>query len=247
MTAPDEGFSIIPNWLMRESDLTAHEILVYMALLNRAGGSGLAWPSHARIARESRTSVSTVKRTIKSLEVRGLIVKQVRKRADGANESNVYRVATFTRAAPKPAVQSGPGTSPDRAKPESSEDYEEDTLEEDTLEEDVRSTLPSGRDLSFIFVESTGKATKKQTEYLSDLHLHFNNAAPSVALQAKWRKLTSNRANDLIRQYLKEMPRYDAYEGPEAGDPEYEALSTKGQAFADATMLPDLVWEGATA
>jgi len=247
MSGEGEGFSIIPNWLMRESDLTAHELLVYMALLNRAGGSGLAWPSIARIAKESRTSPSTVKRTIKSLEARGLIVKRVRKRADGTNESNVYKVATFTRAAPKRGVQTGRGTGSDRADDESREDYEEDTIEEDTREEDLRSTLPSGRDLSFIFVESTGKATKKQLDYLSDLHLHFNAAVASETLQARWKKLTSNKANDLIRQYLKEMPRYDAYEGPEAGEPAYDALTPKGQAYADATMLPDLLWEGATA
>ena len=242
MTESEGGFSVIPNWLMRESDLTAHELLVYMALLNRAGGSGLAWPSIARIATESRTSVSTVKRTIKSLEHRGLITKQVRKRADGTNESNVYKVATFSRSAPKRGVLTERPTSPDRADPESRVDYEEDTLEEDTREEDLRSTLPGGRDISFSYIDrSSATATTKQLAYLSDMHLHYNNEVPSKGLRARWASLTGQQADALIRQYLREVPRYDSYEGPEAGEPTYDALSAKGQAFADAYMLPGLV------
>jgi len=244
MTSEGAGFSIIPNWLMRDSDLSAHELLVYMALFNRVNPQGLAWPSIARIAKESRTSPSTAKRTIRSLEARGLVVKQVRKRADGTNESNVYKVATFTRQAPGQGERVTGSVRPHHGV---SVDYEEDPLEEDTSEEELRSTLPSGRDLSFMFVESTGKATKKQLDYLSDLHLHFNASVASDTLQARWKKLTSNKANDLIRQYLKEMPRYDSYEGPVAGEPEYDALTPKGQAYADATMLPDLVWEEARA
>jgi hypothetical protein len=244
MSSEGEGFSIIPNWLMRDSDLTAHELLVYMALFNRVNPQGLAWPSIARIAKESRTSASTAKRTIRSLEARGLVVKQVRKRADGTNESNVYKVATFTRQA---RGQGERVTGSDRPDHGSSVVYEEDTLEEDTTEEDIRSALTSGRALSFEFIDFDGKATPRQIVYLSDLHLHFNNAEASAALRARWRKLSSTQANDLIRQYLREMPRYDDYEGPEAGEPSYDALTPKGRAFADAYMVPAATLDGVIA
>ena len=64
----DGGFSIIPHWVVRDSDLDAHELLVYLAILNRANKYGIAWPSIATIVKESRTSESTVRRTIKRLE-----------------------------------------------------------------------------------------------------------------------------------------------------------------------------------
>ena len=241
-TPPSEGgFSIIPNWVIRDSDLTAHELLVYIALLNRANSDGLAWPSVPRIARESRTSVTTVKRTIRSLEARQLVSKQVRPRGDGSNDTNVYRVAVFTRTPsavrPKPSGHREPTLRPDRANPGTTVNYKEDPVEEEPSEEDVRSALKRGHANSSSFVDTS--STETQLLYLYDLHIHYNNEVPTKSVKARWAKLDKFEAQALIKRYLQEIPRYDAYEGPEYGEPTYEALSDVGKLWADTGMIPE--------
>ena len=241
-TATEGGFSIIPNWVIRDSNLTGNEILVYIALLNRANSKGLAWPATARIAKESRTSLSTVKRTIKSLEGRGLLTKQLRPRGDGSNDSNVYHVAMFERTPPGPnhpfiagrGVQGEPGRGPQGTNPGSSVDRKEDTQEEDPIEEDLRSELLSGRALSFIEIQTTNK----QVQYLHDLFIHFNNEAPSNNLTSRWEAMSKEEATNLINQYLAQIPRYDEYEGPDSSDPAFEALSETGKQWAETGMIP---------
>mgnify|MGYP002277408912 CR=1 FL=1 len=106
-----EGFSIIPNWVIRESDLDAHELLTYLALLNRADKAGRTWPAISTIARESRTSESTVRRTLKKLIERGFVEVERRKNAAG-DQSNLYTIRVFhtplsARQGP-PVTQTGP-------------------------------------------------------------------------------------------------------------------------------------------
>ena len=237
------GFSMIPNWVIRESDLTAHELLVYIALLNRANGQGLAWPSVPRIARESRMSVTTAKRTIRSLEGRGLIKKQLRPRLDGSNETNVYRVAVFSRTPspvkPRPPGQREPTPRPEATNPGSREDHKEDPVEEEPSEEDLRSTLKRGHAGSSSFIDDS--STEAQLLYLHDLHIHYNNEVPPKSIKERWATLSKPEAQNLIKRYLQEIPRYDAYEGPEFGEDTYTALSAVGKLWADTGMIPEAV------
>ncbi len=89
------GWSAVPNWLIRDSDLNNYELLVYIALLNRANREGECWPGLATLQRDARASRNTVIKTIKALEDRGLVSVSRRRRADGSSESNLYRVHAF--------------------------------------------------------------------------------------------------------------------------------------------------------
>ena len=227
---------------MRESDLTKNELLVYMALLNRADANGDAWPSVPLIAKESRTSPRTVQTTIKLLQRRGLVTKRLRPRGDGTNQSNMYRVAIFKRKQAEGGRNHSTMGVQGLQPPGAGVAGEEDPVEVNPVEEDMRSALTIGRDFSFVLADaSSATATAKQLGYISDLHLHYNNRMPSAALRARWAALSGQQATTLIEQYLREVPRYDSYEGPEAGEPTYDALSATGQQWADAYLIPEAV------
>lgn len=96
MTEATDGFVRVPNTLIEHSDMTAHELLVYIVLLkHRNPRTGKCRPGFATIADQSRLSRSTVIRTIDLLEQRGAIkVKRSRDERD-RNRANEYDVATF--------------------------------------------------------------------------------------------------------------------------------------------------------
>lgn len=88
----DTGYSVVPNWVVRDSDLTKYELLVFIALLNRANSRGEAWPSLATLEREARASRDSVLRALRTLEERGLVDVVKRYRDDGSQTSNLYVV-----------------------------------------------------------------------------------------------------------------------------------------------------------
>jgi len=62
------------SWVIGHPEITNRtEWAVMIALANRTSPEGWCWPSHERIARESRSSISTVQRVIDALVERGLI------------------------------------------------------------------------------------------------------------------------------------------------------------------------------
>ncbi|GIG54541.1 helix-turn-helix domain-containing protein [Demequina activiva] len=82
---------------MWESDLDHHELVVYIALLTHRSDAGEAWPSRTTLARESKVSLDSVKRTLRKLEARGLI--EITRRKNGKqNASNLYRVDIYDPA-----------------------------------------------------------------------------------------------------------------------------------------------------
>lgn len=91
---------MVPNWAIEHSDLTLHELAVYIVLLKHRDQEGKCWPGFATIADQARVSRDTVKRTTKSLESRGLIQIE-RRKVGGKNLPNVYTVGL---------VYSGTGT-----------------------------------------------------------------------------------------------------------------------------------------
>ncbi|MCS5732378.1 helix-turn-helix domain-containing protein [Herbiconiux daphne] len=239
---PSEGgFSIIPNWVIRESDLTKNELLVYMALLNRMDSGGYAWPSISTLARESRSSARTVQTTLKTLEQRELVQKQTRRREDGSNYSNRYRVAVFSREAPNPGCKGYTPRVQGLHEGGAPAAEEEEPLEEDPREEDLRPKQEFGRATPFSFVDDS--VTDDQLAYLRDLNLHHNNELPSEARAAAWRRLTRAEASELIGQYLRVVERHDSYQGPELGESNYDALSDIGKLWADVGMIPQDVGE----
>jgi hypothetical protein len=61
-------FSIVPNWLMRRSEVTARAQLCYARLSQYAGENGLIFPKQETLAKELAVSTVQVKRLIKELK-----------------------------------------------------------------------------------------------------------------------------------------------------------------------------------
>lgn len=88
-----EGFTALPNWIIRETELTRNALLVLLALAGRANASGYCFPSHQTIAREARCSPASVKRAIGELITAGFVSTEHRIRpGDGGYTSNGYAV-----------------------------------------------------------------------------------------------------------------------------------------------------------
>ena len=89
-----EKFSIISN---RISDyrLKPRDCAVYCCLVKHSDKNGVCFPSRRLIAEECCIDKKTVDAALRSLEKAGLVTKQKRKRKDGSNTSNLYKVTLF--------------------------------------------------------------------------------------------------------------------------------------------------------
>ena len=74
-----------------DEELNATETLIYQVLCRYQGKHIDCFPSHKTIAKQSKRSVSTVKRALLALERRGYISKIPQKRPDGGKSSNRYQ------------------------------------------------------------------------------------------------------------------------------------------------------------
>jgi DNA-binding MarR family transcriptional regulator len=71
------GHTRIPNWLMRSDKITPAEKVLYGVLMSHVRGtSGVAFPGQDLLAAECGLSVSTVRRSLRALEQRGLVSTQ---------------------------------------------------------------------------------------------------------------------------------------------------------------------------
>ena len=71
-------------------DLPSRAVTVYMYLRSRADREGKCFPSVRTISRDTKLSMSTVRRALDDLVNAGYIQKQPRWRANGAKSSNQY-------------------------------------------------------------------------------------------------------------------------------------------------------------
>ncbi|TFD80534.1 helix-turn-helix domain-containing protein [Cryobacterium psychrophilum] len=255
----NETFTMIPNWVLRNGILEPFELSIYLVLLShRDHKTGTAWPSFDTIAREAGMSRSKVIRTLPKLTARGLVTITQRRRGSGDNAPNLYNVGVFKRAEPVdnskpkkgPRFEStsesslGSGSQPPPSGSQllggsGSQPPEEEPLTSRTKEEDLRSDLSEiRREISF--ETSNPFASQGQLDYLKDLFIHFNDEIPKPETMNRWADMEPGQASILIDSYLSQIPRYDSYEGPESGDDTYEALSLKGQQWADTGFIPDI-------
>lgn len=270
--ASTDGWVRVPNWLIDDSDLSFHEMAVYIVLLRfRDHKTGTCFPGMSTIADCARVSRDTVKRTIPMLEARGLI--RVTKRREGTkNLPNVYEVALAKEKPGQIWESSKRGRRiPKRSKGRRSEhppgevdaqrgcsehlggcsepsgvgagSASNKTYENKIQEQAVTPVFSeTGSDhFSFDAAEDDG-ATEKQVGYLKDLATHLGyetgGGVPNDLQLQRWRKLTRDEANTQIRGYLKALGRPDEIYYPQAGDPEYAALSTAGKHFAESAGDP---------
>lgn len=84
-----DGFTMIPDWLVESSTISLHDYAVLIVLMKHARSTGQCHPGFATIASQARVSRDTVKRSIRSLEARGLISIE-RRRVGSKNLPNRY-------------------------------------------------------------------------------------------------------------------------------------------------------------
>lgn len=106
-----------------------------------------------------------------------------------------------------------------------------------------QAVTPASGSNHFTF-ESSGDdgATEQQVAYLKDLAIHLGyetgGGVPNDLQIQRWRKLTRGEADTQIRGYLKALGKPDEILYPQAGDPAFQALSTKGKHFAQSAGDP---------
>lgn len=86
----DQGWSAIPNWLLRDPDVSANAKIVYVYLSGRVDKHFVCYPSQGRIAQEASISISSVKRAVEELEKIGVLRKWAERTERGRR--NRYRL-----------------------------------------------------------------------------------------------------------------------------------------------------------
>jgi hypothetical protein len=234
---PAEGFGIIPNWLVRESSLSAYALLAYVALSGRADRSGECWPSIATLAKEARCSASSARRAVRELRLAGLVTVRSQQRThDGGQSSNVYRV--YISSDPKPPVsQRQPPAVTGKPGPSHT-----DTLrrhkEEDPVEEDpqaVKATLSSGRSKAKVH-RSDVLASDAQIAFMRDNFIMLHQHLPNAADDADWRAMSSADAHETIREYWSEIEHGNEWLLTEAIEGFREHLSDRAISFIESRL-----------
>ncbi|MCB9177030.1 MAG: helix-turn-helix domain-containing protein [Caldilineae bacterium] len=80
------GYTIIPNYVLYTSRLSAHAKLVYSVLLSYAWNKNAVFPGQSRLAEECGLGLSTVKRALRELKAAQFITVIRR----GLCRTNVY-------------------------------------------------------------------------------------------------------------------------------------------------------------
>lgn len=77
------------NWAWSLEEVMGSEALALLALADQANDEGFCWPSQQKLAPKARQSVSTLRRSLRSLEKMGLLTTITRSSTRG-RRSNVY-------------------------------------------------------------------------------------------------------------------------------------------------------------
>ena len=88
------GFTQLPNFILRNPDLSTNAKTTYALLLSYAWHNNLCFPGQERLAEHMGTHVSTVSRSIAELEECGLI--EIERRGQG--KTNFYTVNFVVKA-----------------------------------------------------------------------------------------------------------------------------------------------------
>jgi hypothetical protein len=89
-------FSTFPHLMCK--GLPAYEQITFIWLFHHANSEGICFPSINTLSEECGISRDSIKRSLKTLEDRGYIKKEIRKKDDGGNASNLYSVMLIDQA-----------------------------------------------------------------------------------------------------------------------------------------------------
>jgi hypothetical protein len=98
-----QGFTIIPNAILRRPDLSPGAKLTYMMLLSYAWQEGSCFPGQERLAEDMGVTSRSVITYLKQLQTAGLLVVKRR----GLGLTNVYLLPRFISASENISVQGG--------------------------------------------------------------------------------------------------------------------------------------------
>ena len=90
------GFTQLPNFILRNPDLSANAKTVYSLLLSYAWHNNLCFPGQDRLAKDIGMSIGSVNGFIKELEACGLI--EITRRGQG--KTNLYTVNFIVKRKP---------------------------------------------------------------------------------------------------------------------------------------------------
>lgn len=93
MSAEDGGWASIPNWLVRDPEVSSHAKLIYVYLNSRVGRNGSCWPALGTVATETGLSQSTVQRALRELRSLGVVAWWTETTARG--RVNRYRMSPY--------------------------------------------------------------------------------------------------------------------------------------------------------
>lgn len=82
----EEGFTKIPNKLIKSEKLSSKEKLVFIVMLMYSFGKKNAWPSRNTLSKESGLNIRTVDKAIKSLEAKRFL------KIDKTKRNNYYEL-----------------------------------------------------------------------------------------------------------------------------------------------------------
>lgn len=88
------NFFMLSNSIFKQG-LKPREFIVYCCLVKHCDKNGVCFPSRRLIAEECCIDKKTADTAIKNLEKAGFVTKQKRKRKNGSNTSNLYKVTLF--------------------------------------------------------------------------------------------------------------------------------------------------------
>ena len=83
-----KGFTMIPNYILKNQEHSLNEIMVLVALKSFAMNNIECWPGLKAISTRTRLGTTTIKKTIKLLLAKDLIYKT----KDNKRRSNVYTI-----------------------------------------------------------------------------------------------------------------------------------------------------------
>ena len=92
-----EGFTMVPNFLLKSSKLSSGDKMAFAMLLSYAWQNDYCFPGQERLAKDLGVTDRSVRTNLKALEEQGLLV--IKRRGQG--KTNVYELNLTARSAAK--------------------------------------------------------------------------------------------------------------------------------------------------
>jgi hypothetical protein len=232
-TKPTEPFTMIPNWIVRDANLSQNAVMVYLALTSHTSSTAFCWPSHKTLAKEGRCSIASVKRALKELRAKEFIDWTIRLGEETNNQqSNVYEVKT-------PLAHHDLPPRSVRATPRVTMTYKEEPFKEEPLNKNkVQNTLnvdfAADDELKPKYVHRDDKlGSDKQIQFVRDAFILLHEGLPDKNDETHWSQASSAALNQEINEYWHEIAQNVRGGNSDISGDLYNELSDNGQSYVD--------------